>query len=98
LTGYGGVEGVIYRAWTRILEQTESGELIIVWSPPEDAMEDELSARNINPVDGWDEGWKAAEKEMEAIKGREEKGPRGRVKSNGGSDVPPCPLWGAPFV
>ncbi|WWC91330.1 uncharacterized protein L201_006273 [Kwoniella dendrophila CBS 6074] len=33
MTGYGGVEGVIYRAWIKILEQTESGELIIVWSP-----------------------------------------------------------------
>jgi len=34
MIGYAGVEGVIYRAWMRILEQTESGEVIIIWSPP----------------------------------------------------------------
>jgi uncharacterized protein YheU (UPF0270 family) len=33
MVGYSGVEGVIYRAWVKILEQTESGELVIVWSP-----------------------------------------------------------------
>jgi len=80
MTGYDGVEGVIYRAWTRILEQTESGELVVVWSAPESAVEGK--ERNINPCRGWEEGWKIQTAEIEAIKSREEKNPKGRGKVN----------------
>ncbi|WWC73210.1 uncharacterized protein I206_107176 [Kwoniella pini CBS 10737] len=87
MLGYSGVEGVIYRAWVRILEQTESGELIIVWSPPlngnekaeneEDDVEGE--GRSINPVEGWDKAWEKSKVEIESVKKREEENPKGRI-------------------
>lgn len=73
MVGYDGVEGVVYRAWTAILEQTESGELLIMWSPPDSSLPEE---RTLNPVDGWDAGWKSAQSEIEALRKREEKNPR----------------------
>ena len=82
MTGYGGVEGVVYRAWMSILEQTDSGELVIVWSPPESAKDQK--ERGINQVEGFEEGWKVCEKEIGVLKEREEKDPKGR-KQNGKS-------------
>lgn len=69
MVGYDGVEGVVYRAWTSILEQTESGELVIVWSPPNSSLPEE---RTLNPVDGWEAGWESAQAEVAALRGREE--------------------------
>ncbi|EIW67013.1 hypothetical protein TREMEDRAFT_15245, partial [Tremella mesenterica DSM 1558] len=77
MVGYAGVEGVVYRAWLRILEQTESGELVVVWSPPEGEKGQE---RGLYPVEGWDKAKEESEKEIEAVKVREEKDPRGRSK------------------
>lgn len=77
MVGYQGVESVVYRAWTRVLEQTESGELVVVWSAPPEVTE---TKRGMYPVQGWEIGWEAAGKEMEAIKAREEKDPQGRGK------------------
>ena len=84
MVGYAGVEGVVYRAWTRILEQTESGELIVVWSPsPRSADQPgEQEKRSINPLAGWEKGWERASGEMESVKGREEKDPQGRNRSS----------------
>jgi len=81
MTGYAGVEGVVYRAWLAILDQTESGELVIVWSPPESATGTE---RGINQVDGFEKGWEVASTEIKNTKAREEKDPKGR-KQNGRS-------------
>jgi len=83
MTGYAGVEGVVYRAWTRILEQTQSGELIVIWSPSPftSEKEGEQQGRSINPLEGWVEGWKSALGEIEGVKGREEKNPQGRVRA-----------------
>jgi hypothetical protein len=81
MVGYEGVEGVVYRAWMTILEQTESGELVVVWSPPDQELPTE---RTLNPVTGWDEGWKAAQEEVKATKGREDKNPRGRARAESG--------------
>lgn len=67
MVGYDGVEGVVYRAWNTILEQTESGELVVVWSPPEISLPNE---RSFNPIDGWEAGYKAAQTEMTALIGR----------------------------
>jgi hypothetical protein len=80
MTGYSGVEGVVYKAWTSILEQTESGELVVVWSPPASAAG--IEERGINPVDGWTPGWELTVKEIAEIKGREEKEPKGRAHQN----------------
>lgn len=80
MVGYSGVEGVIYRAWMRILEQTESGELVVVWSPPEG---EQSSERGMYPVEGWDEGWQKAEAGLQGVKAREEANPRGRLKKSG---------------
>jgi len=84
MTGYAGVEGVVYRAWLAILDQTESGELVIVWSPPESATGTE---RAINQVEGFEKGWEIASSEIKSTKGREDKDPKGR-KQNGQSDIP----------
>lgn len=81
MVGYEGVEGVVYRSWMTILEQTESGELVIVWSAPDQTLPSE---RTLNPVTGWDEGWKAAQEEVKAIMGREDKNPRGRARHQTG--------------
>ena len=84
MVGYAGVEGVVYRAWTRILEQTESGELIVVWSPSpkSTAQPGEEEKRSINPLDGWDKGWERALSEMESVKAREEMNPHGRNRTS----------------
>ena len=80
MTGYAGVESVVYKAWTNILEQTESGELVVVWSPPASA--EGIEERGINPVDGWTPGWELTLKEIAEIKAREEKAPKGRASQN----------------
>lgn len=89
MIGYSGVEGVIYRAWMKILEQTESGELIIVWSPETDDQDD--GERSINPIEGWDEGWKRQSQEVVNIKTKEESNPKGRSKANRKSNSSPAP-------
>ncbi|WVF65670.1 hypothetical protein IAT40_000401 [Kwoniella sp. CBS 6097] len=101
MVGYSGVEGVIYRAWVRILEQTESGELIVVWSPPvTTAAEGEKAAevehdgdRSINPTEGWEKAWEKAKKEIEDVKDREDKDPRGRGKSSPSVPVTTVPIF-----
>ena len=80
LSGYSGVEGVVYRAWTRILEQTDSGELIVLWSP-ENEKQDEAD-RAINPVEGFEEGWKRQNAQIVKIREREVENPQGRSKGN----------------
>lgn len=70
MVGYEGVEGVVYQAWTTILEQTESGELVVVWSAPERELPTE---RTLNPLKGWEEGWSVAKVETKSLKVREEK-------------------------
>lgn len=81
MLGYAGVEGVVYRAWMRILEQTESGEMIVVWSPSDD--QDARGAqRSVNAIEGWDVAWKSAQEGMKAVRSREEKDPKGRAKAN----------------
>lgn len=81
MVGYEGVEGVVYRAWASILEQTESGELVIVWSAPDRELPSE---RTLNPLNGWSEGWAVAQAETKALRAREEAKPRGRAGSSGG--------------
>ncbi|WWC64148.1 uncharacterized protein I303_106756 [Kwoniella dejecticola CBS 10117] len=105
MIGYSGVEGVIYRAWVRILEQTESGELIIVWSPPptgekggpqENAgdADSEGEGRSINPVEGWDKAWENAKAEIQGVKKREEENPKGRnVAPNAQVPVTTVPIF-----
>ncbi|WVQ93317.1 hypothetical protein IAU59_000385 [Kwoniella sp. CBS 9459] len=106
MVGYSGVEGVIYRAWVRILEQTESGELIVVWSPPatssstasagdgeKEAGTEDAGDRSINPTEGWEKAWEKAKKEIEDVKAREDKDPRGRGKSNPSVPVTTIPIF-----
>lgn len=90
MIGYSGVETVIYRAWMRVLEQTESGEVIIIWSPSaigdgeggrdDSNKSDEYGGRSINPVEGWSKAWERSEKEIEAVKSREKNDPQGRAR------------------
>ncbi|KAL7421174.1 hypothetical protein Q5752_004059 [Cryptotrichosporon argae] len=90
MVGYGGVEGVVYRAWMHVLEQTESGELVVVWSPPKDAKGD---ARGIHPVHGWDKGWEDASVEVVALREREEENPQGRGKTGPNMPVTFVPVF-----
>ena len=80
MSGYSGVEGVVYRAWMKILEQTESGELIVMWSPEDEKQDDK--ERGINPVEGFEEGWKRQNAEVVKIREREEANPQGRARVN----------------
>jgi hypothetical protein len=80
MVGYGGVEGVVYRAWSKILDQTESGELVIVWSPEREGQDD--AERSINPIEGWEAGWKRQSEEVDKVKAREEQNPKGRLNAN----------------
>lgn len=80
MIGYAGVEGVVYRAWMSILDQTESGELVVVWSPPPASAG--LEERGLYPADGWTAGWELVKKEVEGVKAREAKEPVGRAKQN----------------
>ncbi|OXG49092.1 hypothetical protein J010_03883 [Cryptococcus neoformans] len=93
MIGYAGVEGVIYRAWARILEQTESGELIIVWSPSPTPGDSSGEPRGINPVEGWDAAWELGKKEIAAIKAREEEKPRGRAEAKRNMPVTTVPIF-----
>ncbi|ODO01649.1 hypothetical protein I350_06473 [Cryptococcus amylolentus CBS 6273] len=88
MQGYAGVEGVIYRAWARILEQTDSGELIVIWSPAPTpgTDENEGEGRSINPVEGWEAAWDLSKKEVESVKGREKENPEARARLH--PDVP----------
>lgn len=90
MVGYAGVEGVVYRAWMRVLEQTESGEIVVVWSPPHgvDKGESEGEKRGMNPVDGWEAAKESADREIEAVKGREDMNPKGRKSSEENPNVP----------
>ncbi|ORY26236.1 maintenance of telomere capping protein 1 [Naematelia encephala] len=92
MIGYGGVEGVVYRAWTRILEQTESGEMVVVWSPDDDEADEDV-ARSIRPVEGWEEGWSFSQAALEAIRVREEKDPKGRGSANANLPVTTVPIF-----
>ncbi|WVR09152.1 hypothetical protein IAU60_006214 [Kwoniella sp. DSM 27419] len=94
MTGYSGVEGVIYRSWVRILEQTESGELVVVWSPPSSAAgTQEGDERSINPTEGWEKAWEEAKREIADVKAREDKDPQGRGKSSPSVPVTTVPIF-----
>ena len=80
MSGYSGVEGVVYRAWTKVLEQTESGELIVMWSAENPAQEDK--ERGMNPIEGFDDGWKRQNEQIVKLREREEENPQGRAKAN----------------
>ncbi|WVQ75399.1 hypothetical protein IAR50_005019 [Cryptococcus sp. DSM 104548] len=90
MEGYAGVEGVIYRSWARILEQTDSGELIVIWSPAPTpgagGKEGAGEGRSINPVNGWEAAWELSQKEVEGVKGREAENPEAKARVN--RDVP----------
>lgn len=70
----------------RILEQTESGEVIIIWSPPtshpdmSEGGDGDGEKRSINPVEGWNKAWERVESEMKAVKEREKADPQGRAR------------------
>ncbi|KAK4684566.1 hypothetical protein P7C73_g5605, partial [Tremellales sp. Uapishka_1] len=95
MIGYSGVEGVVYRAWMHVLEQTESGELIVIWSPSSGDADEQN--RGIYPVEGYEKGWETVEAEMKALREREEKDPRGRrahqAKANPDVPVTTIPIF-----
>ncbi|ORX39066.1 maintenance of telomere capping protein 1 [Kockovaella imperatae] len=91
MSGYAGVEGVVYRAWTKILEQTESGELIVMWSAEDPAQED--MERNMNPVEGFETGWKRQNEQIVKVREREEENPQGRARANPSVPVTTVPIF-----
>ncbi|WVO18301.1 hypothetical protein L204_106016 [Cryptococcus depauperatus] len=93
MKGYAGVESVVYRAWSRILEQTESGELVVIWSPSPTPGDGELGERSINSVEGWDAAWQLTNKEIAAVKAREEEQSGDQTKHNPDFPVTIVPIF-----
>lgn len=59
MTGYEGVEGVVYRAFGRVLERVEGGELVVVEEKL--GKEEGRNERSLGTVEGWEEGLKRAQ-------------------------------------
>lgn len=58
MVGYSGVEALVYRAFARVMEQTESGQVIVRKGMDED--HDEDAPRDLNMCEGVVEGTKLA--------------------------------------
>lgn len=59
MIGYEGVEGVVYRAFGRVLERVEGGELNVI----EELLDKDAAGkeRSLQTVEGWEEGIKRAQ-------------------------------------
>jgi hypothetical protein len=53
-----------------MMEQTSSSELEVFFLPSSDQTFEAPSERSINPLQGWESGWAAVEKDLEALKTR----------------------------
>lgn len=82
MKGYDGVEGVVYRAVSKIMEQTSSSDLEVFYSAPpraadaKEGSESEDEERSINPVEGWEEAQSKTEKMLKEIVERAATDPR----------------------
>ncbi|KAH7914494.1 maintenance of telomere capping protein 1 [Hygrophoropsis aurantiaca] len=68
MKGYDGIESLVYRALTRIMEQVEGGDLIVNRgdeSRPKDTSSD--STRDLNTVDGYEAALKLAQANLDEL-------------------------------
>ncbi|EJF66480.1 hypothetical protein DICSQDRAFT_123147 [Dichomitus squalens LYAD-421 SS1] len=73
MQGYEGIESLVYRALSRIMEQVEGGDLVVNRgdeSRPKDTTD---SKRELNAVDGYDAALKLAQANLEELKKRNAK-------------------------
>ncbi|KZT06370.1 uncharacterized protein LAESUDRAFT_726200 [Laetiporus sulphureus 93-53] len=81
MRGYDGVESLVYRALSRIMEQVEGGDLVVNRgdeSRPKDVAE---SGRELNAVEGLDAALKLAQANLEEIIKRNSKTPSTHTSS-----------------
>jgi hypothetical protein len=52
------------------MEQTSSSELEVFFLPSPSTSAQDQSERSINPLEGWEAGWAAVEKDLEGLKMR----------------------------
>ncbi|TEB12117.1 hypothetical protein FA13DRAFT_984070 [Coprinellus micaceus] len=67
MQGYEGVESLVYRSLTRILEQVEGGDLIVNRGNESKPKDDAPGGRQLNPVDGYESAVKLAQVEVESL-------------------------------
>jgi hypothetical protein len=53
-----------------MMEQTSSSELEVFFLPSPSTSAQDQSERSINPLEGWEAGWAAVEKDLEGLKMR----------------------------
>ncbi|KAG7528615.1 hypothetical protein FFLO_06038 [Filobasidium floriforme] len=70
MKGYDGVESVVYQGVMKMMEQTSSSELEVFFLPSPSTSGHDQSERSINPLEGWEAGWAAVEKDLEGLKMR----------------------------
>ncbi|KAI0336076.1 hypothetical protein GY45DRAFT_1291736 [Cubamyces sp. BRFM 1775] len=73
MQGYEGIESLVYRALSRIMEQVEGGDLVVNRgdeSRPKDAADNQ---RDLNAVDGYDAALKLAQANLEELMKRNAK-------------------------
>lgn len=83
MKGYDGVEGVVYRAVSKIMEQTNSSDLEVFYSAPprpeakgKAEADSEEEEHSINPVTGWKEAQAKTEKMLKEVIERASTDPR----------------------
>ncbi|KAL8291707.1 hypothetical protein RQP46_001965 [Phenoliferia psychrophenolica] len=70
MVGYDGIESLVYRGLSTIMDQIEGGTLVINKGEerkPKETESDDPDERNLNTVDGLAEGWKLAEADLEEL-------------------------------
>ncbi|KAJ3515839.1 hypothetical protein NMY22_g14345 [Coprinellus aureogranulatus] len=67
MQGYDGVESLVYRALTRILEQVEGGDLVVNRGDESKPKDGAPGGRQLNPVDGYESAVKLAQVEVESL-------------------------------
>jgi len=101
MVGYEGVETLVYRALAKIMEEVEGGDLVVNKGMAEDLPSAEKQAgnsgaeedddRNLNTVDGFVEGYKLAEANLEALIKRHYKKPEAPIAGESSSTDPTSP-------
>ncbi|KAL7009173.1 hypothetical protein EMMF5_001371 [Cystobasidiomycetes sp. EMM_F5] len=91
MKGYEGVETLVYRALSKIMEQVEGGELVVNRGQSDDAAtneDDDGEERNLNTISGLHEGYKLAEANLEALIKQHYKKPDELLDAEAGGDKP----------
>ncbi|KAK4705176.1 hypothetical protein P7C70_g1041, partial [Phenoliferia sp. Uapishka_3] len=103
MIGYDGIESLVYRGLSTIMDQVEGGTLVINQGDerkPKEGTSDDPDERNLNTVEGLAEGWKLAEAELQDLiktsyKPQEEPAAESAHKRSQSVTVPvtTCPIY-----